>query len=121
MSLESAWSTVEEFTDNLNDAMSREMATIRETDLGLEHFDFQEAYLLFAESPRNRMVSALVDKFGRVILPPHIDCDGLLAVASGPDPEIERRASRKVVRLEPRYEGDKKSALVIYLESGEEG
>lgn len=103
----------------MNDAMSREMATIRETDLGLEHFDFQEVYLLFSESLRNHMVNALVDKFGRVVLPPHTDYDNLISIALGPGSNIEEWASRKVVRVETRYEGDKKSAQVVYLESKE--
>ena len=117
VTLEHGWPTVESFVTELNKAITEEMATIRQTELG-QSGHFEEVFLVFADSTLNRTQDVFVDRLGRLVLPAKPEYETLLTV-SFRSMNGEERTVRKVVNKEPRYEGAHRSALVICLESEE--
>lgn len=118
VSLESEWSSVEEFTENLSDAITRDMGTVKETELDRPGF-FRKAFLEFIEEGNNVWMDVFTDKLNRIVLPADDVYGSLVYVTFDEVGDDEKIVRRKVVRMEPRYRGDKKSALVVYVESKE--
>jgi len=90
------------------------MAEIRETQLD-QTGGYQSLTLEFEQSAFNGEDEVLVDKLGRLFVPNMQPWPQLDRVAFKSNPDVWR----KVVKKEPRYEGEKVTALVIYLESEE--
>lgn len=121
VSLESEWETVEEFADNLSDAVAKGMGDIRETEMDLTGY-YRTAHLEFAGIGGDRQEEVFVDRLNRVILPARGNYKGLMAITLF-DPAYDGPGSwdrQEVVRLERRYRGDDMSTLVVYLESLED-
>jgi hypothetical protein len=115
VTLESEWDTVEEFTQNLNDALTKGMGSIQETEFDSTGV-FRKAFLEFESEGNNCRMDVFVDRLGRVVLPAEEVYSRLLRVS------FFREGGSKVVvhdvvRMESRYEGHRKSALVVYLET----
>jgi hypothetical protein len=107
VSLESKWDSVEDFVHSLKAALTEEMAAIRQTELDTVGGGFRSAVL----SPGDGVAQQVfVDKLDRVILP----VDEMVKEISTIRFE-DNGGERSVVQLEPRYEGDKQVAWVVYL------
>lgn len=116
--IEHGWDTVEQFVGELNEALSEEDKSIRETEL--DHSGgFKKVYLEFADEGLNSTEDVFVDRLGRLVVPPEQKYQELQKVTfisiNGGD-----TSPRRVVNFESRYEGDIISAFVVYLESEEE-
>jgi hypothetical protein len=107
VSLESEWDSVEGFVHNLKAAISEEMSSIRQTELDKIGGGFRSAILAPGE---DTPIQVFVDKLGRVILPADTDIKSLSTIQFD-----DNGAVRTVVQFEPRYEGDKQVAWVVYL------
>ena len=118
VSLESNWESVEQFVDELGQALTKEMATIRQTELD-QSGHYEEVFLVFADQTLNRSQDVFVDRLGRVVLPAKPEYDQLLSVAFMSS-NGEGKVTRVVVDKEPRYEGTRRSSLVIYLDAEKE-
>lgn len=118
MSLESEWPTVEDFVAQLGKALTDEMSTIRQTELD-QSGHYEEVFLSFGDSTRNRTQDVFVDRLGRVVLPAK-DEYGMLLSVSFQSTNGEGKITKAVVDKEPRYEGTRRSALVIYLATEKE-
>ena len=114
---ETYWNSAEEFVGELQGALAKEAATIRETELDAAG-SFKEAYLEFMPKDPNKEVihdkSAMVfvDRIGRIVTPPGEPYTTLCFVTL--EGETQKRT---IVRHEPRYQGDQVSSLVHYPES----
>jgi hypothetical protein len=117
VTLEQGWESVEGFVAELNQVITEEMATIRQTDLN-KSGHYEEAFLTFADSTMNRTQDVFVDQLGRLVLPAKPEYETLLSV-SFRSVNGEGEDTRTVVSKEPRYEGTRRSALVVCLESKE--
>lgn len=117
VTIEKGWDTVKEFVDDLNEALSEEEQSIRETTLD-KSGGFKKAHLRFADSNLDRVEDIFMDTLGRVVLPPEQEYQELQSVAI-----IEvnggKQHTQAVVSLETRFEGEHVSAFVIYLEAKE--
>ena len=118
VSLESKWETVESFVDELGQAITKEMSTIRQTELD-KSGHFEEAYLTFADKTLSRTQDIFVDRLGRVVLPAKPEYEMLESI-SFMSVNGEGKVTKEVVNKEPRYEGTRRSALVIYLATEKE-
>lgn len=101
------------FVKALGEAITNDMAELRETE-----FDHPGSYrhlqLEFENCAYNGFDDVLVDRLGRLIVPNEMPWSDLKAVRYA-----DERFSRPVVKKEPRYEGAKSAALVVYVESAE--
>jgi hypothetical protein len=93
------------------------MSTIRQTELD-QSGHYEEAFLSFADQSLNRTQDVFVDRLGRVVLPAKPEYETLLSV-SFMSTNGEGKVTKKVVDKEPRYEGTRRSALVICLATEE--
>ena len=117
VSLESKWTTVEEFVDRLRASLTEEMGIIRETELDRTG-GFRRAKLKACSSFCETMHElpdreVFVDRLGRVLLPardPYAHVE-LVSLDGNPFQEIVQR--------EPRYEGENQVAWVCYLDKGD--
>jgi hypothetical protein len=101
---------VDQFVHDLSKAITEDMAEIRETELDKAGF-YREATLEFDDTTLRTTCEVFVDRLGRVVTP----CSGMwvrlkLVQFAGEEP-------RKVLKKEPRFEGERPVALVMYLES----
>ena len=104
--------TAEEFVEELGDALAKESATIRETELD-RIGEFQEVGVEFSNQPLKRRERLFVDKLGRVTTPIGRCWEHLTGVT------IQGKL-RNVVKMELRYKGGQVVAFVHYLDSLEE-
>jgi len=102
--------TVEEFIHDLSEAITKDMAEIRETVLDRAGF-YRNATLKFNEPSLNTSCEVFVDRLGRVVTP----CSGLWAKLCSVC--FDGEEPRAVIKREPRFEGEKPVALVSYLEA----
>lgn len=124
--LESETPKVEEFVVNLNEALTDEFGSIRQTDLDRPGH-FEEVLLVFEDVPvgtedvsvdskgRSSVTQdVFIDRLGRMVLPAKAEYESLKEVhfmsENGEGPIV-----KEVINKEPRYEGTRKSALVVYL------
>lgn len=110
-SLESRWDSAEEFAKVLTNALTKEMTTLRETELNVST-ESKQVVLLYRRG-NVHLTKVPVDKLGRVILSVHKghDHDELTHVRfEGSEANIP------VLRIESRYIGDVKTHLVVYLD-----
>lgn len=101
------------FVEELTDAVSRDMATFRESELpppGDEVF----ARPCFLEGETNQ-VRVFLDKMGRLYVPPTRTWYDLTYVSVAPLTEPSKEEAYYVVRRENRYQGDAVHQLVLYL------
>jgi hypothetical protein len=128
VALENESPKVEKFVEDLRGALTEEYSTIRQTDLDRPgHFEevllvFENPRLLEQDTPvvvdkNGRMTytqDVFIDRLGRLVLPAKAEYDDLKEVHfmsdNGEGPIIKEGVSR-----EPRYEGTRKSALVVCL------
>jgi len=119
VTIEKGWDTVREFVDELNEALSEEDRSIRESVLD-KSGGFRKAHLEFADHSLDGEEDVFVDTIGRLVVPPEQKYQELQRVtildANGGIPPTPRQ----VVGLENRYEGQYVSAFVIYIESEEQ-
>lgn len=101
---------VGEFVKDLGNAITKDMAEIRETDL-TESGGYSRLDLEFENSHFDGFYDVLVDKLGRLVFPVGAPWDQLTAATDSGG----RR--RRVVNREPRYAGEKRTATVVYLEA----
>jgi hypothetical protein len=107
---ETSWDSAEEFVTELQQALSKEASTIRETELDPAG-GFRKAKLEFVHG-NHQTEQVFVDKLGRVVTPPGFPYKDLCFVT------FEEEATRRtIVRHEQRYQGDQVSSLVHYPES----
>ena len=114
VSLESKWTTVEEFVDRLRAALTEEMGIIRETELDRTG-GFRKAQMKACAPCCDTMhtlpdTEVFVDRLGRVLLPARDPYTHVELVS------LDGGAFREIVRRESRYEGEKQVAWVCYLE-----
>lgn len=102
------------FVQDLGEAITKDMAEIRETQFD-QTGGYQHLLLEYEQSAFNGEDQVLVDRMGRLFVPNMQPWPQLERVAFKSSPDVWRR----VVKKEPRYEGEKVVALVIYLESEE--
>lgn len=109
--LELNWESSEDFVDVLSKAIHEEACTIRETDL--DKIGHHRTALLYLESTESMpwKVEVFVDRLDRVIVPAAFSEDGEITHI-----ELEDLRPQKVVRIEPRYEGETHTTWVCYLE-----
>lgn len=116
VTIEKGWDTVSEFVDELNEAMSEEDRSIRESVLD-KSGGFYRARLEFADHDLDCEDDVFIDTIGRLVVPPEqkyqeLQMVTILEANGGTAP-----TPRQVVSMENRYEGEYISAFVIYLES----
>jgi len=100
------------FVKELSAAITQDMAEIRETELDRPG-GFRKAALKFKDATLDTDgCDVFVDRLGRLVTPNNEPWTLLEAVQLDDD-----RQQRKVVKREPRYEGEKIADLVIYLEA----
>ena len=102
---------VGEFVKDLGEAITKDMAKIRETDL-TESGGYQRVFLEFENSTLNGIYDVLVDKLGRLVMPAGSPWNKALWAT------CEDGIRRTVLKCEDRYSGDRKTAQVLYLEAG---
>lgn len=103
---------VKQFVHELSTAITKDMAEIRETELDRPG-GFRKASLMFTDSKLDTQdCDVFVDRLGRLVTPGGEPWSLLEKVQLDDD-----RESRKVIKREQRYEGDKVASLVIYLEA----
>lgn len=103
---------VQRFVKDLSTAITKDMAEIRETEL--DHSgSYKRARVEFSDSRFNcDDCDIFVDRLGRLVLPSKGPWDGITRVLLEGDNTL-----RNVVKREPRYEGEKVIALVVYLDA----
>ena len=99
----------EQFVKDLSEAITKDMAEIRETSLDVIGC-FKTAWVHF-KTGKSIWKEIVVDKLGRVITPSNLNWKELESVFFD-----DSDHARKVVKREPRYEGDTITSLVHYLE-----
>lgn len=105
---------LERFVKDLSVAITKDMAEIRETELDRSGC-YRKAQLKFKDSRLDTDEGEVfVDRLGRLVTPNSAPWPSLETVQFEQD-----TSARHVVKSEPRYEGDKSVALVIYLEAKE--
>ncbi len=101
---------VTRFVKELSVAITKDMAEIRETELDRTG-NYCAARVWFSNAdPAGYPKDVFVDRLGRVVMPVS---EKLFEKVLFDDDKVPR----KVVKREPRYEGDKIVALVTYLEA----
>ena len=117
VTIEKGWDTVSEFVEDLNEVLSLEDRSIKETSLD-KSGGFKKADLVFADHSLDGEEDVFVDMLGRLVLPPEQKYQELMSVtlkmSNGGPPVVQQ-----VVNMETRYEGNYVSAFVIYLDAQE--
>jgi hypothetical protein len=113
ISLEQEWETVEEFLGQLQVAISKSSATIRETELDRAG-GFQKAILHYEDELFDSVVEVFVDRLGRIILPAS---EPAYRALRGVTFMNGSESSHEVVKIETRYQGEEEQDLVLYLEA----
>jgi hypothetical protein len=103
---------VGEFVKDLGEAITKDMAEIRETELSRTG-GYQRFFLEFDVSRHNITTEVFVDKLGRLVVPAGAPWN-MLAWATD-----ARGNRRKVVKREERHSGTRVTSLAVYLESEE--
>jgi len=104
---------VDNFVRELGEAITSDMAEIRETEL--DHpGGYRNIFLEFENETFNGEDDVLIDRLGRLVVPNEMPWVTLTKVDLR-----DGVGERKVVKKEQRYEGDSVVALVIYVESPE--
>lgn len=101
---------VDEFVKDLGNAITKDMAEIRETDL-TQSGGYQRVLLEFENSTLNGIYDVLVDKLGRLVVPAGSPWNRALWAT------CEDGVRKIVLKCEDRYSGDRLTAQVIYLEA----
>jgi hypothetical protein len=105
---------VSRFVKDLSVAITKDMAEIRETELDRAG-DYRTVRVWYHDGASSGYAKdAFVDRLGRVVTPASEKLFDLVQLNG-------EEAPRKVVRREPRYEGDKVVSYVSYLEAKKEG
>jgi hypothetical protein len=100
---------------DLGKAITDDMAEIRETEL--DHpGGYKNIFLEYENEAYNGDDDVLVDRLGRLVVPNEMPWTSLVRADFR-----DGVGDRNVIRKEPRYEGDKVVALVVYVESPGEG
>lgn len=100
--------TVDRFIGDLGRAIGEDMAAIRETELDRPG-RYADVNLYFKDG-RVDAARLFVDQLGRIIVPVDPQWETLEYAV------VESGSKRKVVRQETRYEGERPSVQVVYLE-----
>jgi len=108
VNLKKEWTTIEEFITSLEKAIQHRAETIRETELDLSG-GFERGWIHIA-GEESRESDLFVDRFGRVILPGDQLYEGVTGIS------LLGKDRRKVMRIEPRFNGTQRTAWVCYLE-----
>ena len=104
-------SKVDTFVKDLGKAITDDMAAIRETEL--DHpGGYKNIFLEFDNPTFDGEDDVLIDRLGRLVVPNEMPWSILRKVDFR-----DGVGARMVVRKEPRYEGDRIVALVMYVES----
>lgn len=104
---------VTQFVQELAEALSKDIANIRETELDLS--GGFESMVLHFEDEDHLIGSFAVDRLRRVMLPPVPSYKKVRAITFE-DSDKEKA----VVRIEERFKGNRVSAFVVYVEALEE-
>lgn len=116
VTLESEWSTVEEFVGDLGKALSEESASIRETSFDTAS-SIRKAWLIFEDIQKpSSNENVMLDRLGRVVLPGGDEYADVCEITFS---EYEGLHKREVVKKEPRHQGKERVAWVCYLSEEE--
>jgi hypothetical protein len=117
--MEKEWDDVESFVYDLKAALDEEARTIRETELSVAG-EYREAVLSFRMEEdgtgSEERVQALVDRLGRVLLPPDARYQDVEEVAFLDEGNGGGPSNKRVIKVEGRFKGEKLAAYVAYLE-----
>ena len=116
INMEKEWDDVESFVKDLRSALDVEAQTIRETELDPDGGYRSVSVQVPSDTQDWVAVEAFVDRLGRVFLPPRPAFGEAISVIFLDEGNGGNSETRKVVRVESRFRGEKVAAYVVYVE-----